>query len=153
MTAETDPHRPIRDKEAVPRVLIRAMFGLVLVILAMVTWARVTDRPLEAMAVDGEIVAERQIHIFGALSGAATVTDLQGSVITTLGPQEGGFVAGVMRAVAHVRKTAGVAEEAPLRLMRFKDGRLALRDELTGYRVELMGFGKDNVAAFGRLLN
>ena len=33
------------------------------------------------------------------------------------------------------------------------DGRLGLRDELTGWRVELMGFGDTNRDAFLALLN
>jgi len=142
-----------RDKEAIPRILVAAMFTMVALILALVAMARFTDRPLEALPVDGVIAVEREIHIWGELSGRATVTDLQGNVIATLGPNEGGFVSGVKRAITHVRGTAGIDPDAPVRLMRFEDGRLALRDETTGYRVELAGFGRDNTAAFARLLN
>jgi putative photosynthetic complex assembly protein len=39
-----------------------------------------------------------------------------------------------------------------VRLIRFEDGRIALKDDLTGWRAELIGFGADNTAAFARLL-
>jgi di/tricarboxylate transporter len=38
-----------RDKEMIPRRLLRAMLALVVVVLLIVTWARLTDRPLTAM--------------------------------------------------------------------------------------------------------
>jgi len=140
------------DREKIPTRLIQAMFGLVLVVLALVTFARVTDRPLEAMPKDGPIAQERVIHIFGTMAGAAKVLDANGTMIADLDPTKGGFIAGIWRSLNHERSKVDADLTAPVRLVRFEDGRLALFDDTTGFRIELIGFGADNTAAFVRLL-
>jgi putative photosynthetic complex assembly protein len=40
----------------------------------------------------------------------------------------------------------------PVRIVRFADGRLGLRDPATGWRVELISFGSTNRDAFEALL-
>jgi len=145
---------PDQQREIISRRLLRAMGVLVASSLILVTYARLTDRPLEAMPVDGQIAQERVIHIVSDnVSGAARILDEDGTMIADLPPTAGGFIAGVWRAVVFERHKAGVNLDAPVRLMRFTDGRLALRDELGGNRFELVGFGTDNAAAFARLLN
>lgn len=141
-----------RDREMIPRVLLRAMAALVLSCLALVTYARLTDRPLEALPPDGPVAAERIIHIDAGTDGAARVLARDGTLIADLGPTEGGFVGGVWRAVLHERGKIGADPSAPVRLVRFEAGGLALKDDVTGWRAELIGFGADNAAAFARLL-
>lgn len=141
------------DRELVPRVLIRAMFGFVLIVLLLVSFARITDRPLEAKPIDGPIAQEKSIIILGTMAGAAKVVDVNGTLIADLSPAEGGFIAGVWRSLNHERSKSGANPIAPVRLVRFEDGRLALFDDTTDFRVELIGFGADNAAAFARLLN
>ncbi|WP_424966042.1 MULTISPECIES: photosynthetic complex assembly protein PuhC [unclassified Dinoroseobacter] len=141
-----------RDREMIPTLLLRAMLFLVLACLAIVAYARVTDRPLEAQFPDQPILEEREIQIFGEMSGAARVLDGEGRLIADLSPQEGGFIAGMTRALARERMKVGVSETAPVRIVRYEDGHLALIDEATGWEAQLIGFGKDNTAAFERLL-
>jgi putative photosynthetic complex assembly protein len=141
-----------RDREMIPRVLLRAMAALVLSCLALVTYARLTDRPLEALPPDGPVAVERVIHIDAGTDGAATIFAQDGTLIADLGTSEGGFIAGVWRAVQHERGKVDADPNAPVRLIRFEAGGLALRDDLTGWRAELIGFGADNAAAFARLL-
>lgn len=140
-----------RDRERIPTLLVRAMFGLVFVVLLLVTYARVTERPLEAKPVDGPIAQERVIHIFGTMAGAAKVLDANGTLIADLDPTRGGFIAGIWRSLNHERSKVGIDPSGPVRLVQFEDGRLALFDDLTGFRIELIGFGADNTAAFARL--
>lgn len=142
---------PYRDM--IPKALLRAMLALVLVCLAIVTWARLTDRPLAAKPADGPIAHERSIQVFADTSGAARVLDADGTLIVDLPANKGGFIAGVWRSLEFVRGKAGLDPEAPARLIQFKDGRLALKDDLSGWRVELIGFGADNAASFARLLD
>jgi len=144
--------RPPRDREMVPRFLLRAVATLVVATLVAVTWARLTDRPLEAVPPEGPVAQERLLTIDAHMSGAARVFDGSGTLVADLGPSEGGFVSGVARALARVRLTHNVAPDAPVRLVRYADGRLALFDPLTDWRVELIGFGPDNTAAFARLM-
>jgi len=141
-----------RDKEMIPTLLLRAMLFLVVACLCLVAYARVTDRPLEAKFPDQPIIEERQIQIFGEMNGAARVLDGEGRLVADLSPEEGGFIAGMTRALARERMKVGVADTAPVRLVRYEDGHLALIDPSTGWEAKIIGFGMDNTAAFERLL-
>jgi putative photosynthetic complex assembly protein len=144
-----------RDREMIPTILIRAMFVLCVSVLLIVSYARLTDRPLEAMPPSLEeapIVMERTIRIFGNMDGSARVLDAGGNVIANLSSQEGGFVAGISRVLERERGAVGLDASEPIRLVRFSDGRIGLRDDYTDFRAELFGFGADNEAVFARLL-
>lgn len=146
-----------RDREMVPTVLLRALGTLMVCALLVVGYARLTDRPLEAMPPMEETAAVAQTRtIFidaDATTGAARVLGADGSVIAQLGPEQGGFVAGVDRALRFERARLGVDPAAPIRLVRFETGQLSLRDDATGWRAELIGFGAANAATFARLLD
>jgi putative photosynthetic complex assembly protein len=144
-----------RDKEMVPTILVRAMFVLCVCVLIIVSYARLTDRPLEAMPpseAEVPVVQERVIRIFGEMDGSARVLAEDGTVIATLGPTEGGFVAGIYRVLERERGAGGLPASEPIRLVRLSDGRIGLRDDVTDFRAELFGFGADNEAVFARLL-
>ena len=144
--------RAIEDREMVPRVLLRAVGLLVATTLAITVYARVTGMEPAAMPPESPVAQERGLVIYGDMSGAARVFDLDGTQVAALDPTQGGFISGVWRALARVRDTHGVDAHAPIRIVRFEDGRLALIDDFTGWRAELQGFGRDNRAAFARLL-
>lgn len=142
-----------RDKEMIPAVLLRAMLALVLASLAMVTFARVTHMPLVANPTGEAVAKSRAIVLSGDTSGAARVTTPDGTLVADLDAGHGGFVAGIYRAVARERLLAGVDPAAPVQLVLFKDGLLALKDDKTGWHVDLIGFGADNTRVFARLLD
>lgn len=144
-----------RDKEMVPVVLVRAMFILCVSVLIIVSYARLTDRPLAAMPPDevaAPVVMEREIRIFGQMDGSAQVLAPDGTLILSLSPEEGGFVAGIYRVLERERGAVGLSASEPIRLVRFSDGRLGLRDDYTDFRTELFGFGADNEAVFARIM-
>ncbi|MCU4652332.1 photosynthetic complex assembly protein PuhC [Roseibacterium sp. SDUM158016] len=144
-----------RDKEMVPAILVRAMFVLCLCVLIIVAYARLTDRPLSAMPpseAEAPVVMERTIRIFGQMDGSARVLDADGNLVADFSPEEGGFVAGIYRVLERERGAVGLDASEPIRLVRFSDGRIGLRDDHTDFRAELFGFGADNEAVFARLL-
>jgi putative photosynthetic complex assembly protein len=147
-----------RDREMIPTVLLRAMLALVVAALCLAAYASLTERPLEAMPAmvggDVPVVRERLVILDAdGVTGAARVLDENGAVIANLDPTQGGFVAGVHRALSFVRDKQGVPETAPLRLVLFENGQLSLRDDATGWRAELIGFGASNAATFMSLLD
>jgi putative photosynthetic complex assembly protein len=143
-----------RDREMIPKTLLRGMLALVVACLLIVTYARVTDRPLEAMPPQGmAIVAERALVIEGSMTGAARVLDTSGALIAEFTVDKGGFVAGIYRVLERVRGQQGLPNDLPVRLVAWEDGRLSLLDDATGWRAELTGFGADNLATFARLLD
>lgn len=147
-----------RDREMVPTVLLRALGVLVVCALFITGYAVATDRPLEAMPVmEGEdvpVLRERAIFIDAdGSTGAARVLDATGSVIADLDPTQGGFVAGVHRVLVFEREKRGLGMDMPVRLVLFENGQLSLRDDATGWRAELVGFGAKNANVFASLLN
>lgn len=146
---QTQPHH---DKDLVPRRMIGAMTVLVLVVLALVTVARLTGQPLISTPPEGAISAQRMIVLSGDMSGAVQVRDETGAIIADLEPEQGGFISGVHRVIIHERNKHGVAIDGPVLLLRRDSGRLEIQDPSTGWRADLMGFGADNARAFARLL-
>lgn len=141
------------EDRMIPKVLIRAMLALVLATLAIVTFARVTDRPLVSTPPVSPVKAEALLILDAdATSGAATVRLPDGSILSELGPQEGGFIAGMNRVIVRERTKNRVAQGAPILLQAFENGRMAIVDPETGWSADLMGFGESNAAAFARLL-
>lgn len=149
-----DYFRRREDREMVPRVLMRAILIFCLTVLAFVSFARFTGMEPAAMPPkDVPAIAERTLIIFGDKEGNARVLDQFGTQIADLSPEQGGFISGVWRSMARARTQQDVDPNGPVRLVKFADGRLGLRDDLTGWRVELIGFGRDNTAAFAKLLD
>jgi putative photosynthetic complex assembly protein len=140
------------DKELIPRVLTRAMFVLVLTILALVSYARYIDMPLSAQPAGGKVVTERQLVLSGDMSGAARVHTPEGLLIADLSPEEGGFISGVYRVILRERTKHRVALDGPITLTRRDTGRIDIYDPATGWSADLMGFGADNARAFAKLL-
>jgi putative photosynthetic complex assembly protein len=142
-----------RDRRAmIP--LLRGVGGFVAFTLVLVTVARLTGMTPAATPDDTvPVVRERMIQIMGKLDGSAKVADETGEIFLELGPLEGGFVNGVYRALERIRMLNEIEGNPPIRLVRFADGRLSLRDPVTGWRAELIGFGDTNRDAFAALLD
>ncbi|MFD1342164.1 photosynthetic complex assembly protein PuhC [Litorisediminicola beolgyonensis] len=152
MSRTAAPRIRTSGDELVPVVMVRLVFAMILLSLAITGFAVWSGRPLEATPPESAVVSERVLFLSGDLSGAARVLDATGTVIADLGPQEGGFIAGIERVLVRERTKARVAIDGPIRLIRTENGRLAITDPSTGWRADLMGFGADNAATFARLL-
>ena len=138
------------DPEMIPRPLLGAMAGLAIVSLLLVSYAVLTERETVGRPAPAEIVFERMIVIESAPGNSAvTVRDPDGAVVLDLA--NGGFIDAVHDGIARNRSVNGIANDAPVRLVEYANGRLSLKDPQTGWSVELQSFGADNKAAFERL--
>jgi len=154
MTTPTYTHIAKRPEfDLIPRFLIVAISSVLMICVAMVAISVLTDRPLDSTPPHEAVVTERMIYLSGEMSGAARVLDLNGQVIAELSPEQGGFIAGVYRVLVRERTKHGVAIDAPVRLVRTESNRIAVYDDTTNWRADLMGFGVDNSRAFARLLD
>lgn len=153
MTMPVHPYKAGPEVDLIPRFLGRTLTALVLICLALVTMATLTDRPLEATPPREAVVAERIIILSGDMSGAARVMDANGQVIAELTPEQGGFISGVYRVLVRERTKHGVATDGPVRLVRTESNRIAIYDDTIGWSADLMGFGLTNTRAFARLLD
>ena len=141
-----------RDREMIPSTLLKAMAMLALSSLLLVTYAVLTDRPLTGQPLPAPEVKSRIIALDGDRYGAVTVLDENGDVIVAHDADTAGFVSVIWRGMNRSRMQHGVAETAPLRLVEFENGRLAIFDDETGWSVELASFGDENRATFAAFL-
>lgn len=142
-----------RDREMVPRILVQAMFGLMAASLALVAYAQWADVPQAGVVKPSEIVAERQITLHGSRSDGVAVLDADGQQIAFSGDAKNGFIDVIWVGVTRERTVKGADVNAPVRLVRRANGHTAILDDTTGWSIELIGYGQDNVAAFARLLD
>ncbi|MEM8632576.1 MAG: photosynthetic complex assembly protein PuhC [Pseudomonadota bacterium] len=142
-----------REGELVPRMLLRLMILLALSSLALVTLAVLTDRPHVGVPQDGPIAAERLIILDGDRSGAVRVRAADGTLIADMSERQAGFISVIWRGLDRKRFVAGTDPAAPIRLVRFEDGRVAIIDPDTGWRTDLNAFGTANKAAFDGLID
>jgi putative photosynthetic complex assembly protein len=142
-----------RDAEMVPRVLVWAMFGLMAASLAMVSFAKLTNMPTTGQPSAPKIIAERTVTFEGARNTGIMVLDAQGTEIAASTRDKAGFIDVVWVAMMRERKVQRVDAAAPFRIVRRTGGRVDIIDDTTGWTLELIGYGKDNVAAFASLLD
>jgi len=78
---------------------------------------------------------------------------MDGNQIAASDEDKMGFVGVIGIAVARERRVAGLANEAPITILKRESGTYGIHDPLTGWSMELIGYGDDNVAAFAKLLD
>ena len=141
--------------QRIPNALLKGILAVVIFTLVLVSGARMLGLQPAATPDDSVgVVQERMIRVDGNLGSAAKVWDADtGDLIADLDPEQAGFINGVMTALARERMLSKIDGNPPVRIVLFADGRLGLRDDLTGWRVELMGFGDTNRDAFLALLD
>ena len=142
-----------RDRDMIPRFLIIAMFGMMAASLALVAFARVTGMEPTATAKMPEIVAERTVSFAGDRSSGIILLDENGVEIASSSANKAGFIDVVWVAVMRERKVQDTDPTAPIRIVRREGGRVDVIDDTTGWNLELIGFGQDNVAAFATLID
>jgi putative photosynthetic complex assembly protein len=142
-----------RDRDMIPRFLIIAMFAMMAAALALVSFAKLTGMEPTAQAALPKIVAERTVSFAGDRSTGILLLDEAGTEIAASSANKAGFIDVVWVAVMRERKVQHTDPTAPIRIVRREGGRVDVIDDTTGWNLELIGFGQDNVAAFARLLD
>ncbi len=133
-----------------PQVLAAA--GLLLVAsLVAAGVGRVTGVGRQAIP-EAAVVRTMELRFGDAPDGGVIVTGANGEPVTQLDPGTNGFIRGVMRSLVRSRRLDRVQDDPPFRLTLWADNRLTIGDPATGESIELTGFGRDNRAAFARLL-
>lgn len=142
-----------RDREMVPRFLVVAMFCLMGLSVAIVSYAQLTGRPNVGVLVEAPVVAERTITLTGDRSGTYVVTDAEGRRLAASDEALGGFYGVIGRVIDRRRQVHGIEGNPHLTIVRRENGNVAVLDPATDFTIELIGYGADNVAAFARLVD
>ena len=142
-----------RDKEMVPRLLVQAMFALMAASLAIVAYAQWFDVPERGVLIEAPIVQSLDITMTGQRIGSYIVTDSNGDVLVSSADEMAGFIGVIGRVIERDRLVNNVVGNPPVQVVRRENGNIAIIDDSVDLRVELIGYGKDNVAAFAKLLD
>ncbi|MGJ8621783.1 MAG: photosynthetic complex assembly protein PuhC [Yoonia sp.] len=142
-----------RDREMVPRFLVQAMFGLMAASLALVAYAQWFNVPQKGVLIEAPIVQTLDIVMEGNRNGVYDVMTPDGTLIATSADEKAGFLGVIGRVIDRERFVHDKPLDAPFSVVRRENGNIAIIDETTDLRVELIGYGKDNVAAFAKLLD
>lgn len=142
-----------RDRDMVPLFLVRSMFGLMFASLCLVAYAQWTDLPQSAVFQETPSVQEMQVQFVSSREGVSTVYDMDGNRIAGSGDDMMGFIGVVGIVVKRNRLVAGVPNDTPITILKRETGTYGIFDPATGWSMELIGYGADNVAAFAKLLD
>lgn len=137
----------------VPPFVARAMFALMIAAVGLVAYAKVTDKPLIAVVQQAPVAQSIDVIITGDKSGIYTVTTLDGTLLARSSDDMGGFLGVMGRVIDRERLVNGVSGTPPVQVVRRDNGNIAILDASTGLNTELIGYGRDNVAAFAKLLD
>ena len=141
-----------KHDETIPRILVRAMFGLVVFSVIAVLIGQNTGMGLR-LTPEAAPVEQRMLAFEDQLDGATVVLDHETGAKVALLPADGdGFVRGVLRGLTRDRALTRMEETNVYLLTAWDDGRLSIEDPATGQRFDLNSFGRDNLAAFARFL-
>lgn len=143
----------LRDREMVPRVLVRAMFALMFASLAIVTFEQLSGRENEGRLVEAPVAEQARFTLAGDRSGAYAVIDGTGRRVAGSDDALGGFYGVIGRVLERRRIVHRVEGNPPVTVVRRENGNIAVLDPATDFTIELIGYGADNVAAFARLLD
>lgn len=140
-----------RDREMIPKALLRAMLALALFSLALVSYARLTERPLVGVPEMRPVVAERLLAFERGEDGRVRVLE-EGREIALMAPRSAGFIDAYATALERRRRVSRADPLAPVRVAAFEDGHVVVIDPETGWRVDPFSFGRDSERAFAAFL-
>ena len=135
-----------------PRLVLRAVMGLILFSFVAVVIGQVTQRGL-VMTGEAQAIETRRLTFESLQTGELAIRDAESERMVALLPQgKDGFILGVLRGLNRSRAVTRTSGPEVYVLTRWDDGRLSLTDPLTEERIDVNGFGRDNLAAFAQLL-
>ncbi len=139
--------------QLVPRALLIGMAALVLFALSLTVFAVLSGREPSALRHAAAPVQTLMIQIKDRGDGGTIVTDMDGTVLFDHPATERGFITVVRNALDFNRKKTNITENPPIALIRFADGRIGLRDDASGWKINLVGFGQDNARHWNAVLD
>jgi putative photosynthetic complex assembly protein len=141
-----------REEAMIPRIVLRAMLGLILFSVAAVLVARTTGYGV--LKTPESVAAETRVLQFSlSPENRLVVRDHEtGAEVALFAEGEAGFIRGVLRGLSRGRALERMDEGEVFVLTRWEDGRLSIGDPVTSERFDLNSFGVDNLRAFAQLL-
>jgi len=136
----------------VPAALVKSMFAMMLFSVVIVAYAQWADVPETGVLIEAPVVQERELTLTGDRQRVYTVRDGDEIVAVSSDPRSG-FIGVIGLVVERQRMLRGLTMEAPIRVVERENGNIGIIDDATGESIDLIGYGRDNVAAFAQFLN
>lgn len=152
MTTQLQHQMRYRDRDMIPRILVIGMFTLMGLVLAIVSFAQLTGAAHVGVLEEAPIVESRSLTLQPSTMNNYELLE-NGQVIAASTDEKGGFYAVIGKVIDRRRIVHQVAGNPPVDVVRRENGNIAVLDPSTNFTIELIGYGKDNIAAFGRLLD
>jgi len=108
-------------------------------------------RAVTSVVAHSDVVQEVSVTLLGTRSEGVGVFDTNGRQLAHSNDDKKGFIDVIWVAVTRARLVQDVPSDAPVRVVRRENGNIGILDDTTGWKIELIGYGKDNVAAFAKL--
>lgn len=142
---------PLSDKPVPRGVLIAA--GIAMAVTILLAFGAQNGVVPKAEVKLGATAQSRDLVFRDTETGGVRVIDAEtGDTAFTVPPREDHFLRVVMREMLRERQLLGGDPQAPFRLSTTETGLLVISDPEIGRDIPLQPFGRDNVAAFARLL-
>lgn len=125
---------------------------LLLVVVVIVGFARLTEQPLTAVPKETTILNERLLFLKSSREGAVAVFDADGQLLTQWSSDDAGFVSTIARVIKRERIKRNADVDAPVKLRERSGDRLTIYDPQIDRETELKSFGRDNVEVVRGLL-
>ena len=142
-----------RYRDMVPRFLVIAMFSLMLISLSLVSYAQWTDQPNTGVLKFSPIEKEITVSLVGDRSKGVAIHDMDGNQLAHSNLKKSGFIDVIWVSIMRHRTVQNKDISAPIRFIRRQNGHTAIFDDATGWSIELIGYGQDNVNAFAKLID
>ncbi len=141
------------DDQLVPNFLVIAMFGLMFGCFAIVAYSKEQNVPMTGVLIEAPIVQSLEVIMTGNRAGTYTVHDMDGNLLATSSDELAGFIGVIGRVLDRDRRLSGITDNPSMQVVRRENGNISVIDASVDMTVELIGYGKDNVAAFAKLLD
>ncbi|OUW05396.1 MAG: hypothetical protein CBD16_01050 [Betaproteobacteria bacterium TMED156] len=131
--------------------LARTIIFLLILFVVIVFFIASNKKNNEEQVKDFSVESSRLLHFYDTSEGKILITDQRGKKISVVG-NEGGFMRAVLRSLAKERISFGVGPEEPFEITASKNGLISIIDPVTGRKIDVSSFGKNNAEIFTTLL-
>ena len=144
---------PLRTKQVdvMPKTFLRAVVFLLLLVLIFVFTFRWMEFPLAGVAPESKIVREMSLKFVERNRFDVIVLDKYDNTLVESTDGKNGFIGVVFNAIKRERIKKRIEGDNVLRMVQYENGRIAIIDDWTGFKVQVNNFGQRNLEVFSFL--
>ena len=144
---------PLRTKQVdvMPKTFLRAVVFLLLLVLIFVFTFRWMEFPLAGVAPESKIVREMSLKFVERNRFDVIGLDKYDNTLVESTDGKNGFIGVVFNAIKRERIKKRIEGDNVLRMVQYENGRIAIIDDWTGFKVQVNNFGQRNLEVFSFL--